>query len=71
MTEPERSRRTRRLPPARIAPEALAAARGGAREGLVWLGRTPESKASLRYRLIRLLARFILFGTMIVLNLFI
>lgn len=62
MTEPERSRGNRRPPPARIAPEALAAARGGAREGLVWLGRTPESKASLRYRLIRLLARFILFG---------
>jgi 1-acyl-sn-glycerol-3-phosphate acyltransferase len=62
MTEPERSRGNRRPPPARIAPEALAAARGGAREGLAWLGRMPESKASLGYRLIRLLARFILFG---------
>ena len=31
----------------RIAPEALAAARGGAVEGLAWLGRTPEAKASL------------------------
>jgi 1-acyl-sn-glycerol-3-phosphate acyltransferase len=62
MTEPDPSRGNRRPPPARIAPEALAAARGGAREGLVWLGRTPESKASFGYRLIRFLARFILFG---------
>lgn len=62
MTDPEGPRDTpRRPPPARIAPEALAAARGGAREGLIWLGRTPESRASLRYRLVRLLARFILF----------
>lgn len=52
----------RRPPPARISPEALAAARGGAREGLEWLGRTPESKASTGYRLVRLLARLILFG---------
>jgi hypothetical protein len=42
-------------------PEALAAARGGAVEGLAWLGRVPESRASIAYRLIRLLARFILF----------
>ena len=62
MTEPEHPRGNRRPPPARIAPEALAAARGGAREGLAWLGRTPESNASLGYRLIRLLARFLLFG---------
>ncbi len=63
MTDPEGPRDTpRRPPPGRIAPEALAAARGGAREGLVWLGRTPESRASLGYRLVRLLARFILFG---------
>jgi 1-acyl-sn-glycerol-3-phosphate acyltransferase len=40
----------------------LAAARGGAREGLDWLGRQPEARASLAYRLCRLLARFILFG---------
>ena len=63
MSDPEGSREApRRPPPARISPEALAAARGGAREGLVWLGRTPEAKASLGYRLVRLLARFILFG---------
>jgi 1-acyl-sn-glycerol-3-phosphate acyltransferase len=51
----------RRPPPARISPEALAAARGGAVEGLDWLGRTPESSASLLYRLVRLVARFTLF----------
>lgn len=51
-----------RPPPGRIAPQALADARGGAVEGLAWLGRTPESRASLLYRLVRLLARAILFG---------
>ena len=40
----------------------MADAQGGAREGLEWLGRAPESKASILYRAIRLLARFILFG---------
>jgi acyltransferase-like protein len=58
--EPSRSA-PRRPPPARVSPEALAAARGGAIEGLAWLGRRPESKASIRYRLVRLLARFVLF----------
>jgi hypothetical protein len=52
----------RRPPPGRIAPEALAAQRGGAIEGLRWLGRTPEAKASLLYRLLRLVARFVIFG---------
>lgn len=62
MAEPEPSPVSRRRPPpARIAPEALAAARGRALEGLAWLGRTPESSASIRYRLVRLLARFLLF----------
>lgn len=51
----------RRPPPARVSPEALAAARGGVVEGLAWLGRVPEAKASLRYRLVRLFARFVLF----------
>jgi 1-acyl-sn-glycerol-3-phosphate acyltransferase len=51
----------RRPPPGRVAPQALADARGGAAEGLAWLGRPPESRASIFYRLIRLLARFILF----------
>lgn len=59
MTEP--AARRRRPPPARIAPEALAAARGGAVEGLAWLGRQPEAKASPLYRVIRLLVRFLCF----------
>jgi len=53
---------SRKRPRARLRPEALAAARGGAREGLDWLGRKPEARASLLYRIIRLLARFVLFG---------
>ena len=40
----------------------MAAARGGAREGLAWLGRPPEAKASWLYRATRLLARMVLFG---------
>lgn len=52
----------RRPPPGRIAPEALAARRGGAVEGLRWLGRPPEAKASLLYRFLRLVARFVIFG---------
>jgi hypothetical protein len=51
----------RRPPPARVSPESLSAARGGAVEGLAWLGRRPEARASIAYRLIRLLARFALF----------
>jgi 1-acyl-sn-glycerol-3-phosphate acyltransferase len=39
----------------------MAAARGGAVEGLAWLGRQPEAKASLSYRLIRLVVRFLCF----------
>jgi len=54
--------RRRRPPPGRISPQALADARGGALEGLDWLGRQPESKASLLYRATRLLARAILQG---------
>lgn len=54
--------RRRRPPPARLAPQAMAAARGGAREGLAWLGREPEARASLFYRCVRLFARFLLFG---------
>jgi 1-acyl-sn-glycerol-3-phosphate acyltransferase len=52
----------RKRPRARLRPEGLAAARGGAREGLDWLGRRPEARASLFYRLVRLIARFVLFG---------
>ena len=51
----------RRPPPARVSPEALAAARGGAVEGLAWLGRPPEARASVLYRLLRLVARFVVF----------
>jgi Acyltransferase len=58
----EAIQRARRLPPARISPEAMAAARGGASEGLDWLGRQPESKASLLYRLVRSFVRFVCFG---------
>jgi 1-acyl-sn-glycerol-3-phosphate acyltransferase len=54
--------RARRLPPSRLSPEALAAARpDGALEGLAWLGREPEAKASITYRLLRLVARALLF----------
>ncbi len=56
-------RAPRRRPRSRLSPDVLEAARrAGAREGLDWLGREPESKASLLYRLLRLLARFLLFG---------
>ncbi len=60
-TEPP-VRQRRRPPPARVAPEALAAARGGVTEGLAWLGREPEARASWLYRSIRLLVRFACFG---------
>jgi 1-acyl-sn-glycerol-3-phosphate acyltransferase len=59
--EPSPDERPRRPPPARVSPEALAAARGGAVEGLAWLGRPPEAKASILYRLLRLVARFVIF----------
>jgi 1-acyl-sn-glycerol-3-phosphate acyltransferase len=52
----------RRPPRARLSPEAMAAARGGVLEGLTWLGRPPEARASLLYRAIRLLVRFVCFG---------
>src|SRR4051794_31602029 len=61
-TDAPDKRRRGRLPPPRIAPEQMAAARGGAVEGLVWLGREPEARASLLYRAVRLLARAIMFG---------
>lgn len=51
-----------RPPPSRISPQRLAAERGGAVEGLAWLGRTPEARASILYRLAWLIARAILFG---------
>jgi 1-acyl-sn-glycerol-3-phosphate acyltransferase len=55
--------RRARLPRARVAPQQLAAARrGGAREGLEWLGRPPEARAGILYRILRLVARALLFG---------
>jgi 1-acyl-sn-glycerol-3-phosphate acyltransferase len=51
-----------RRPRARVRPQELAARRGGAREGLDWLGRAPEARASFLYRAIRLVARLLLFG---------
>jgi 1-acyl-sn-glycerol-3-phosphate acyltransferase len=62
VTAPPASPPGRRRPRARISPERLAAERGGAIEGLAWLGRTPETKASLLYRAVRLFVRFVLFG---------
>ena len=63
MTGPRRAPEGRRSRPprGRISPEALAAARGGAVEGLAWLGRPPEARASILYRLVRLVARFVIF----------
>ena len=61
-TSDRAAKRSSRLPPARVSPEALAAARGGVSEGLDWLGRAPESKASLLYRVVRLVVRFLAFG---------
>jgi 1-acyl-sn-glycerol-3-phosphate acyltransferase len=58
--ETERPRRVR-APRARIRPQALAAARRTALEGLDWLGRAPESRASALYRLLRLAMRFVMF----------
>jgi len=60
---PEPATVARRRPPSRLTPDVLEAGRqAGAREGLEWLGRTPESKASLLYRFLRLVARFACFG---------
>lgn len=57
---PKTSRR--RTPAGRISPQALAAQRGGAVEGLAWLGRSPEARASFLYRVVRPIGRFVLFG---------
>jgi 1-acyl-sn-glycerol-3-phosphate acyltransferase len=53
----------RRRPRSRLTPDVLEAGRrAGAREGLAWLGREPESKGSLLYRSLRLVARLAIFG---------
>lgn len=54
-------RRRGRRPPARLAPQRLAEARGGAREGLDWLGREPEIRAGLALRALTSLGRFVFF----------
>jgi 1-acyl-sn-glycerol-3-phosphate acyltransferase len=54
--------RRERKPTARIRPQELAAARGGALEGLDWLGRTPGPEAPLLYRVLCFVARVVLFG---------
>src|SRR6478752_10386482 len=53
----------RRPPRSRLTADVLESGRrAGAREGLDWLGRAPEAKASLLYRLVRLFARLVIFG---------
>jgi 1-acyl-sn-glycerol-3-phosphate acyltransferase len=53
----------RRRPRSRLTKDVLERGRQqGAREGLDWLGREPESRASVLYRVLRLFARFVLFG---------
>lgn len=54
--------RRRRPPPSRIAPEALADRRGGAQEGLSWLGRVPESRGPWGYHVVRFAVRIVAFG---------
>ncbi len=64
MAEPDAPGRSLRRRPqaARVSPERLAAEHGSAEEGLAWLGREPEARASWLYRGLWLVARFILFG---------
>jgi len=52
---------TSRQPRARLRPEAIARARGGAREGLDWLGHPPSARVGLLYRLAVLIGRVLLF----------
>ena len=54
--------RRSRPPAGRLSPQALADERGGVQEGLAWLGRAPEARASLLYRFVRLIARTLIFG---------
>lgn len=62
MADPEGGGPSRRVAEARTTPEAAAAARGGVQEGLVWLGREPESSAGWGVRAIAILTRVVLFG---------
>jgi 1-acyl-sn-glycerol-3-phosphate acyltransferase len=56
------TRMPERRPRARVSPEAMAAARGGAIEGLAWLGRPPEVRAGLLVRSLEPVVRLLLFG---------
>lgn len=52
----------RRRPRSRLTSDVLEAGRQtGAQEGLAWLGREPESRASVLYLFLRLVARFVIF----------
>ncbi len=65
MPEPEPPAGTpgsRRLPRPRVGVEQLRDRRRRADEGLAWLGRRPEARASPLYRVVRLLVRSVLFG---------
>jgi 1-acyl-sn-glycerol-3-phosphate acyltransferase len=62
VADPSGPEPSKRVAEARTSPEALAAARGGVQEGLAWLGREPESKASLLVRVLAVIARLVLFG---------
>jgi 1-acyl-sn-glycerol-3-phosphate acyltransferase len=62
VADPSGPEPSKRVSEARTSPEALAAARGGVQEGLAWLGREPESKASLLVRALAVIARLVLFG---------
>jgi 1-acyl-sn-glycerol-3-phosphate acyltransferase len=62
MSDPPDRRRRVRPQAARLAPPALAAARGGTAEGLEWLGRPPESRAGLLFRAAVVAARIVLLG---------
>lgn len=50
-----------RPPRGRVSPAALAEARGGATEGLAWLGRPPEAHGPFLYTVLRLVARSVCF----------
>ncbi len=59
---PDPTPQPRRRPPSRLDRGVLDRARdGSALEGLRWLGREPESRATLYYRAVRLFVRFLLF----------
>lgn len=54
--------RRRRRAAANIRPEELRRSRGDVREGLDWLGRPPDVRAGVLYRVLRGVARFVLTG---------